>query len=114
MERSGAHHRSRVDIAKCQHVVEAILPPSLVTALTSKFCRVLERAEENVPNGQVAEVIGVMAELMVHSVRFRSLEKVTEPSGCFNVPMVEEFSNRDQQSVIPRGLEVAPEERVND
>jgi hypothetical protein len=95
VEWSCINDRFGVDVAKGEHVLEAIFPPRFVTALAAKFCRVFEGAEEHVPNGQVGKVIGVMSKLMVNAMGFRSLEKVTEPSRRFDIPMIEEFADRD-------------------
>jgi hypothetical protein len=57
-----------VDVAKGEHVVEAIFPPRFVTAPAAKFCRVFEGAEEHVPKGQVGKVIGMMSKLMMDAM----------------------------------------------
>jgi len=114
MERRTIRHSRRVHIAKREHVVKAIFPPIFVAAAPAKLCRVLEGAEEHVPDRQVGEVVCVMAKLMVHAVRLRPLEKVTQPLRGFDVPVVKEFAHRDQQRVIRSGNNITAKERVND
>jgi hypothetical protein len=97
-----------VHISKNQHVFKSILAPTLVTAPTFKFLRIFECPKEHVPKRNIREIICVMAELMMHAMRFGPLENKTEPSGSLDIPMIEEFADCDKDSVIASGADAAP------
>jgi hypothetical protein len=98
-----------VHISKNEHVFESILAPTRVTAPAFKFLRISECAEEDVPKRDVREIICVMTELMMNAMRFGPLEDETEPRRSFDVPMIEEFANGDENSVIASGADAAAE-----
>jgi hypothetical protein len=98
----------RMNIAKDQHVFKAILTPTLVTAASFECLGIFECAKEYVPKWNVREVVGVMAELMMDAMRFGPLENEAEPQGSLDVPMIEEFPDRDENGVIARGANAGP------
>ena len=114
MQRDGFLNGRRVDISERNHVVEAILTPILVAAPSAELRRILEGAKENVPDRQVAKVIGVMAELMMDAMRLRPLEEIAEPARRLDVPMIKEFAQRDEQRVIAGRFDAASEQRKDD
>ncbi|MEN3368612.1 MAG: hypothetical protein V7609_755 [Verrucomicrobiota bacterium] len=114
MERRTVRHSGRMHIAKSEHVVKAIFPPIFVAAASAKLCRVLEGAEEHVPDRQVREIVGVMTKLMMNAMRLRPLEKVADPGRRLDVPMIEELADCDEQRVVTRGSDVTAEERIDD
>ena len=79
MQRCERFCTGRMDIAKHQHVFEAIFAPNLVPAPTLERLRVFESTEQNVPNRNVCEIVCVMMKLMMDTVGFRPLEDETEP-----------------------------------
>jgi len=79
MERLKAFGAGSMDVAKRQHVFEAVFPPAFVTAMSFEFFRILKCPEKNVPQRNVGKVIGMMAKLMVNPVRLRALKNVTKP-----------------------------------
>ena|SRR6266496_1534027 len=101
-----------MNIAKDQHVLEAILTPTLVAALSLKRFRIFERAKKYVPQRNVREVVGVMTELMMDPMRFGSLEDEAEPCGSFDVPMVEDFSDCNEDRVITGGANAGAKQRI--
>src|SRR5437762_906835 len=113
MQRLKLLRAGRVDIAKREHVFEAILAPAFVTAASIELFWIFERAEEHVPNRQVGEIIGVMTKLMMDAMGFRSLKDEAEPRGSFDVPVVEEFSERNQERVIAGGLDAGAKQWVD-
>ena len=100
----------RVNIAEKQHLFEPILAPPLVSASTFECLWILEGAKEHVPQRDVREVIGVMTKLMMNPMRFRSLEKEANPRRRFDIPMIEELSDRDQNGVITSGAHTGTEQ----
>lgn len=114
MQRDGFLNGRRVDISERNHVVEAILTPILVAAPSAELRRILEGAKENVPDRQVAKVIGVMAELMMDAMRLRPLEEIAEPARRLDVPMIKEFAQGDEQRVIAGRFDAASEQRKDD
>lgn len=97
-------------IAEREHVFEAIFAPFLMTASGAEFLRVGEGPEEHVPDGKIGEVIGMMSELMMDAVRFRALENVTKPARRADVPVVENFTQRDADGVVAGRLKIGAEE----
>ena len=79
MQRRKLFRAGCVHISKNQHVFESILAPALITAPTFKFLRILECPKEHVPKRNIREIICVMAEFMMHAMRFGPLENKTEP-----------------------------------
>ena len=57
-----------MDIPKNEHVFKTIFPPILVTAASLELLWILEGAKQHVPNGDVREVVGVVAKLMMDSM----------------------------------------------
>ena|SRR5947207_2328070 len=98
-----------MNVTKSQHVLEAAFTPIFIAASTFEGLRVFESSKEHVPKWDVREVIRVMTKLMMNAMRFGSLENETEPGGGFNVPVIEEFSDCDQDSVIARCTHAAAE-----
>jgi hypothetical protein len=92
-----------MNITKDQHVFEPILTPNLIPAAPSKCLWIFECAKKYVPKRNVREVVGMMAELMMDAMRFGPLENEAEPQGSFDVPMIEEFSDCDENGVIAGG-----------
>ena len=103
-----------MDIAKCEHVLESIFSPTLVAAPGPGLFRILECFEKNIPERDVGEIVCVMTELVMNAMRFRPLENVTQPRRCVNIPMVEEFADRDQDRVISGRLDAAAKQGIND
>jgi hypothetical protein len=102
-----------MNITKDQHVFEPILTPNLVAAASSECLGIFECPKEYVPKRNVREVVGVMAELMMHAMRFGSLENETEPRGSFDVPVIEEFPDCDENGVIASGPNTAAKYRIH-
>ena len=100
MQRCELFDTGRMNIAKYQHVFEPILTPNLIAAASSECLGIFEGAKEYVPKRNVREVVGVMAELMMDAMRFGPLENEAESRGSFDVPMVEEFRDCDENGVI--------------
>ena len=100
MQRCELFYTGRTNIAKYQHVFEPILTPNLIAAASSECLGIFEAAKEYVPKRNVREVVGVMAEPMMDAMRFGPLENEAEPRGSFDVPMVEEFPDCDENGVI--------------
>jgi hypothetical protein len=103
MQRCELFYTGRMNITKDQHVFEPILTPNLIAAASSEFLGIFECAKEYVPKRNIREVIGVMAEPMMDAMRFGPLENEAEPRGSFDVPMIEEFPDCDENGVIARG-----------
>jgi len=103
MQRCELFHTGRMNITKDQHVFEPVLTPNLIAAAPSECSGISECAKEYVPKWNVREVVGVMAELMMDAMRFGPLENEAEPQGSFDVPMIEEFSDCDENDVIASG-----------
>jgi len=114
MQRPKLFCARRMNIAKDQHVFESILTPSLISASAFESPWILERAKEHVPQRDIREVVGVMTELMVNPIRFRSLEDIADPRGRVDVPMIEEFTDRDQNCVISSGADASTKEWIDD
>jgi hypothetical protein len=93
-----------MNIAKDQHVFEAIFAPSFISALAVECLRIFECAKEHVPNWDVREVVRVMTELMMNPMRFRALENKADPGGRFDIPMLEELPEGDENGVIATGM----------
>jgi hypothetical protein len=68
-----------VDIVKDQHVFEAVFPPTFVTTASFESFWILKCAEKNVPQRNVGKIIGMMSELMMNTVRFRTLKNISQP-----------------------------------
>ena len=109
MQRRELFRAGRMNIAKHQHVFEPIFAPTLVTALPFKLLWILKCTKEHVPNRDVREIVCMMTELMMDAMRFGPLEDETEPRGSFDVPMIEEFSNCDEDGVIASGADAGSE-----
>ena len=92
----------RMNITEEEHVFEPILTPNLVTAASFKCFGIFECAKEDVPKGNVREVIGVVAEPMMYTMRFGPLENEAKPRGSCDVPVIEEFPDCDENGVIAR------------
>jgi len=114
MQRREVLRAWRVNISKNQHVLESILTPTLVTAPSFECLRIFEGAKEHVPERNVPEVVCMMTELMMDPMRFWPLENETNPRGRFDIPMIEEFSERDEHSVISSCADAATEQRIHD
>jgi hypothetical protein len=114
MKGRGFHNPGLVHVAEREHVVEAVFPPGFVTAVAAEPRRIPEGPKDHVPDWQVREVVGVMTELVMNTMRFRSLENVADPSRSLNIPVIEKFSDGDEQGVIAGGLNIAAEERIDD
>lgn len=99
----------RVNIAKNEHVLEPILAPTLVPAASVECLRILEGIKEDVPKWDIREIIRVMPELMMHAMRFRSLKNEADPCGGFDIPMIEKFSDRNEDGVVASGTHTAAE-----
>jgi hypothetical protein len=97
-----------MNIAKYQHVFEPILTPNLIAAASSECLGIFECAKEYVPKRNVREVVSVMAELMMNAMRFGPLKNEAEPQGGVDVPMIEEFPDRDENGVIARSANAGP------
>lgn len=100
-------------IAKDEHVLEPILAPTLVTAVSLECLRILECSKEHVPKRDVREIVCVMLKLMMDAVRFGPLENETEPRGSFDIPVIKKFSERNEDCVIPRCVNTAAEQWIN-
>jgi hypothetical protein len=103
-----------MNITKDQHVFKPILTPSLVAAAPPECVGIFERAKEYVPKGNVREVVGVMAELMMDPMRFGPLENEAEPRGSFDVPMIEKFADCNQNGVITSGANAGAKQRIHE
>lgn len=103
MQRCELFRTGRMNITKDEHVFEPIFTPSLVPAASSECLGIFECAEEYVPKWNVREVVGVMTELVMDAMRFGPLENEAKPRRGFDVPMIKEFADRDENCVIPRG-----------
>jgi hypothetical protein len=103
MQRCELFHTGRMNITKDQHVFEPILTPNLIAAASTECLGIFECAKEYVPKRNVREVVGVMVELMMDAMRFGPLENEAEPRGSFDVPMIEEFPDCDENGVIAGG-----------
>ena len=89
-----------MNITEKQHVLESILAPTLVAAAPIESFRILKCAENHVPNWNVREVVCVVLKLMMNPVGFRPLEDESDPRRSLDVPMIEEFTERDENGVI--------------
>ena len=101
-------------LAESEQILESILAPIVEAAFARRLVRIVQRAEEPIPNRQVGEILRVMSILMVDPMRFGSLHKMANPARRPDVPMVEVFGDRAQECVVGGCVNVAPEERVND
>ena len=104
MQRCELLRTGRMNITKEQHVFEPVFAPTLVAAASFECSWVFECAKEHVPKRDVREIIGVMAELMMDAMRFGPLENETEPRGSFDIPVIEEFPDCDENGVIARSV----------
>lgn len=77
-----------------------ILTPLLVSASAFECLRILERAEEHVPQRNVREVVGVTTKLMVNPMRFRPLKNKTNPRRRFDIPMIEKLPDCNENGVV--------------
>jgi hypothetical protein len=100
MQRCELFHAGRMNITKDQHVFEPILTPNLIAAASCEFLGIFECSKEHVPQWNVREVIGVMVELMMDAMRFGPLENEADLRGSFDVPMIEEFPDCDENRVV--------------
>lgn len=103
----------RVNIAKEQHVFEPVLAPPLVSASAFECLWILERAKKHVPQRDVREVVGVMTKLMMNSMRFRALENEANPRRRFDIPMIKELSDCDQDRVITSGARAGAKQWIH-
>ena len=103
----------RMKIAKDQHVFESVLAPSLITASAFECLRIFERAKEHVPEWDVREIVGVMAELMMNPMRFRPLENKANPGRRLDIPMIEELPNCDENGVITSGADAGAKQWIH-
>ncbi len=55
-------------VAKCEHVLEPVFAPALITAARSEQGGILKSPEKNVPNRQIREIVRVVTELVVHAM----------------------------------------------
>jgi hypothetical protein len=113
MQRRELFYAGRMNITKDQHVFEPILAPNLVPAAPSECLGIFERAKEYVPKRNVREVVSVMMELMMDSMRFGSLENEAEPRRSFDVPMIEKFADCNQNGVITSGANAGTKQRIH-
>jgi hypothetical protein len=114
MQRSELLGARRMEISKNQHVLKPIFSPGFVAAASLKDFRILECPEKHVPQRYVSEIVCVMSELMVYAVGFRSLKYEPEPRWSLDIPVIEEFPDRDQDSVIAGGANTPTKERIHD
>ena len=103
-----------VDVAEGEEVVEAILAPVVEATVGDFFIGVLIGAEEDVPEGDVGVVVGVVVALVMDAVGLGSLEEGAEPDGGFDIPVVEKFGDSGGEGDEGGGLDGAAEEGVND
>jgi hypothetical protein len=54
-----------------------------------------------------------MTELMMNPMRFRPLEKKADPRGRFDIPMVEELPDCDENGVITSGVDAGAKQWVH-
>ena len=102
----------RMNIAKEKHVFESILALLFISAATFECFRISDGAKEHVPQWDVREIVGVMMELMVHLMRFRPLENETNPRRRFDIPMIKELSDCDENGVITSGAHAGAEQWI--
>jgi len=102
-----------VHVAERQHVLKSVFPPVVESAAAAKLGRVLKRPEQNVPDRQIREIIRVVTELMMHTMRFRTLKHESKPARSLDVPMIEELTNRYKDRVIPSSFDVAADQRIH-
>jgi len=57
-----------MNVPKEEHVLESIFAPALIPAAPLELLRILESAEDHVPDRNVGKVVGVMAELMMNAM----------------------------------------------
>jgi hypothetical protein len=55
-----------------------------------------------------------MMELMMDPMRFGPLKNKADPRGRFDIPMIEEFSDCDQNGVITSGADAGAEQWIHD
>ena len=102
-----------MNISKNQHVFESILAPTLVAAPSFECLRIFEGAKEHVPERNVREVVCVMAKLMMDPVRFWPLENETNPRGRFDIPMIEELPDCDENGVITSSADAGAKQWIH-
>ena len=103
-----------VDVAKGQHLFEALFPLDFKPAARRTNDRVFQRPEKRVPDWQVGKVIRVAPELMMNTVRLRTLHNKTEPTWSADIPVVEKLRDRGEQGADRRRLRAASEDKVNE
>src|SRR5690348_17627502 len=65
-----------VDVGECEHRRQPAVGAGVEAALAEELARIAERAEQDVPQRQVGEVVVMHAEPMMHAMRLRSLDDV--------------------------------------
>src|SRR6266404_364689 len=100
MQRLDLIDRWSVDIAKYEHVFKPIFPPTFVATVSFEFLCVLKGSEKNVPKGDVGKVVGMMTKLVMNSMRFRSLEDVSQPCRRIDIPMIKKFADGNEDCVV--------------
>src|SRR6185503_3420438 len=68
-----------------------------------------KRAQENVPDRQVAIVIGVQIALVMHAMRFRSLDEISQPMWRAYIHVLEKAVKRCNIAGKRRGQWIEPE-----
>src|SRR2546426_9022272 len=102
MERRKLFCDGHVNISKSEHVLKAIFTPAFIAAGSPKDFRIFECTEENVPKRNIGKVISVVMELMMDSMRLRALENEPKPRRRSNIPVIEKFTDRDEDGVVTR------------
>ena len=103
-----------VQISKGQYVLETVLSIFSEATVHDWRQRVLVGSEHDVEDGEIRVVVRVVAPLVMHAMRFGSLENGTKPTWGANVPVIEELRNSRNRGVKDRGRDADPEERIRD
>jgi hypothetical protein len=97
-----------------QHGQQPLFLRRVESTRVDPFLRILVRAKEHVPPGDVTVVVLVTVVLMVDSMHFRALEEIADPAGRLNVGVIEELTERGAQRVYRSRLEREAQERVDE
>ena len=100
------------DVAESEHLGKSILLFRVESAFRDISLGIVKRAEDHVPNWEVRVILSMMAESMVETVGLGTLDEKSEPAVRAHIPMIEIFSDGDEQGVISGGLDGAAEKCV--
>src|SRR3954467_7372840 len=102
-----------LDIAEGEHLSESILFFRLETAFSDGFFGIVKSTEEHVPNWEVSVIVSVVPVGVMKTMGFGALDEKSEPARRAHIPVVEIFSNGDEEGVVGGGFNGTAEKGVN-